>query len=413
MKQKLIIEYFFVIFILLWSGGLFTYGLFEKWFYVLPLLSGLILFLRKKSLGVIEILFILSCTVIAFFQSLKFNGQITSIIEPTMKMLTCACIAHIIYPNFKKVFIITVSFFALVSLFFWMIDIIPFGHNTLYSLASSLPQFGADIYTKTADDGLYSGHMYSLYFYSLTDFGGDEVYSIARNPGPFWEPGRFTIPLSIAIMMILYDDRFRRHYKKRLFILLAADITTFSTTGYFALFLILFGFVVKSFKQSHIRILTVVTLVICFFLVLKLPFMGDKIIYAAGEIDVANSRFGAMFYHWTQIRDSPIIGYGPFLQSCFPVSETSPCGWTDMMRLWGIPFCLLSWSLLYFGCKLYSDRTSVTIQLVCWSVLMILAFTQSIMMSPLFVTCYFFAFCKKRQIPAGLGGYYNRARHVV
>lgn len=391
MKRSLFIEYILVVFILLWSGGLFTYGMFKAWPYILPFVTGFVFFKRKGHLDNGVIIFILLCTIIAFFQAIKFGGPVTSIAEPTLKMLTCAFIAYIIFPNFKRVFINVTCFFAITSLIFWVIDIMPFGHSTLLSIASSLPQLGAETYTEIADNGYHLGEMFSLYLYSVSSHASSGVYTLARNAGPFWEPGRFTIPLTIAIMMILFDENYRKSYRKRLTILLAANITTFSTAGFCVMFIVLFGFIFKSDKSFAVKFFASIFGAVCLLYVTGLSFMGDKIITASEATDVANSRFGAMFYHWTQIVGSPIIGYGAFLQKQYSYLELSPCGWTEMMRSWGIPFSILSWYLLYKGCKIYSPNNKRS-QLFSWLAVMGLAFPQSIMTAPLFLTFYFFAF---------------------
>ena len=394
MKRSLFIEYILVVFILLWSGGVFTYGTFSAWPYVLPFVTGIIFFKRKGHLNRGVIMFISLCTIIAFLQAVKFGGPITSIAEPTLKMLTCAFIAYIVFPNFKKVFINVVSFFAITSLFFWVIDLTPFGHSALLSIASSLPQLGTDNYTQIANDVYQSREVFSLYLYNVFSItSSSEFYTLLRNSGPFWEPGRFTIPLTIAIMMILFDENYRKQYRKWLYILLAANITTFSTTGFCVMFIVLYGIIVNSNKSFASKFFVGIIAVVCLVYVMGLSFMGDKIITASSDTEVANSRFGAMFYHWTQIVGSPIIGYGAFLQNQYSFLEQSPCGWTEMMRSWGIPFSILSWYFLYKGCKIYSPNNKRS-QLFSWLAVMGLAFPQSIMMAPLFLTFYFFAFCK-------------------
>lgn len=79
-----------------------------------------------------------------------------------------------------------------------------------------------------------------------------------RNYGVFWEPGAFQIFLNFGIIFELFCDK-RKGKTIRIIALLTALITTFSTTGYISLCLILMAFLIES--QNANRILPIICLI--------------------------------------------------------------------------------------------------------------------------------------------------------
>lgn len=395
-KNSLLVEYLLVGFVILWSGGYCTYGLFPNWPYALFVAALYILSKRGLKLEDKYIIVISAFALIAVLHSFIFNGPITSIILPTFRLLAIALVAVIVRQNLNHVFITITAFLAFIGLTFWLVDISPNGHDFLLGVAKGMPQLGADTLNESMIKR-YGYVNYTLYFYTVSTGEKDLIGSVFRNCGPFYEPGRFTIPLSIALAMILLTGNYKK-YKKAFFLILITNLTTFSTTGYLVM-IILFGgyYVGKKNIRVVYKIAMLAFVIIIANYVMDLIFMRDKISLAINNTDIANSRFGAMFYHFPQISQSPLIGFGAFLGEIFPDLEMSPCGITDMMRRWGIPMFVVCVVLLYQGTRSYLGTLPIY-RITFLVILLFHAYTQTIMFDPLFILLYFIGGrdCKQR-----------------
>ena len=228
---------------------------------------------------------------------------------------------------------------------------------------------------------------FSLYIFSIPqDFEG-----LMRNSGPFWEPGRFTIYITLALAINLFYFKEKITSKKSL-VLLLTNLTTFSTTGYVATAVLFVGYIFFSnIKKSYKFILSVILLAVVYY-VGQLDFMTEKIAEQSAD-DSTWSRFGAIAYHWNQITQSPIIGFGPFLSNVFGDELlSSPNGLTDLMRYYGIPLSIVFYCLLYRGTKVYVGNSHKGANVCVFVSLLLLCFSQTITYSPFFMVLYFFAF---------------------
>ena len=71
---------------------------------------------------------------------------------------------------------------------------------------------------------------------------------LIRNWGPFWEPGVFQIYVLLALIIVMSEYK-EKHFLKILFIV--TTLSTFSTTGYIILAIILIGFLFESNKKGY------------------------------------------------------------------------------------------------------------------------------------------------------------------
>jgi len=245
-------------------------------------------------------------------------------------------------------------------------------------------------YAKILNEQNYEdyGRVYTLFFYTIPENPIDSIGFLVRNSGPFFEPGRFTIVLTLSLALILFSGSYKR-YKIPFYIILLTNFTTLSTTGYLSMIVLFAGYYANRSGSGNLKnaILFIIIIIGSYF-IMGLSFMGEKISVALGDTDVANTRFGAMFYHWLQIKQSPWIGFGPFLETVFSSLEMSPCGITDMMRKWGIPTFIICVWLLYKGTQSYIlDKPIYKITFV--TILIFAAYTQTIMNEPLYYLLYF------------------------
>lgn len=147
----------------------------------------------------------------------------------------------------------------------------------------------------------------------------------------------------------------------------------------------------SNIKNGNKILLSVILLTIVYY-VGQLDFMTEKIADQSAN-DSSWSRFGAMAYHWTQIMQSPVIGFGPFILKVLGDELlSSPNGLTDMIRYYGIPLSMLFYYLLYRGTKQYVKNNHVGANFFVFISILLLCFSQTITYSPFFMILYFFAF---------------------
>lgn len=110
-----------------------------------------------------------------------------------------------------------------------------------------------------------------LTFFFLTNIDLGDGISIPRNWGPFWEPGVFQAYLLMTLLFIWRD---RRRTDIQRMAVLAALITTFSTTGYLCLLILFFYFSAE--KREPLKI-SKLGISLVFFVALGLIFGGSQI----------------------------------------------------------------------------------------------------------------------------------------
>lgn len=390
-----------ILFLIMMSGGLVTFGAFPNWPYVLTAISCPIFFIKGFRIKKSELVLVAVLVFLTLLQTLKFSGPVTSIVKPIFTFAALMFTARIVRQDFRRLFVGIMVAIAFISLCLWALDLSFTGHGILLSIANSIPQFGADVIRDVEHSSASVSDLRTLYFYSVQNFQTDEIgLSIPRNAGPFFEPGRFTIFLTLALALDV-NLTSGRLLSPSSIILLIADITTFSTSGYLALAIILIGYIISLQVGKSFKVVSVLSVLVICALATRLPFISEKIVTEFGRMDIANSRFGAMLFHLPQIMQSPFIGYGAFLSSVFPDLNLSPCGWTDMIRYWGIPLTIALWVLLYRSMSTFMPKPSKTVKTIfAFLAVMTMCFSQTIMTSPFFYILYFFGLYNVRIVTA-------------
>lgn len=380
--MKNIISYIIIAFAILWSGGAATYALFTNW-PIWGFLFGLY-YLNKKNIKLLpsdyRLLLLINGLVVV--QMLVYGGSLTTMMHQVL-IATCSYFAaKIVAKDFAHCFVRIMLTFAVISLPFYIAANTGL-YGVLLSIADKLPQFGVENMISIGKQE----ELRTLYFYNVYD-SDFTVMNLRRNPGPFWEPGRFTIYLNLAILINLFYFKMPIFSKKNI-ILIVANLTAMSTTGISVMLIIFIVYVLKGNTSKTKKIIWGTILLASIPAILSLDFMSDKI---GGEMsdDATYSRFGAIAYHITQIEKSPFLGFGPFLSTVFGMDlASSPNGVSDSVRYFGIPMAVYIWFLLYRGTNIYI--IGKTERIATFVVLIMLAFTQTIMTSPFYYMLYFFA----------------------
>ena len=100
------------------------------------------------------------------------------------------------------------------------------------------------------------------------------ICPVSRNSGPFWEPGVFGIFINISIFFKLFLEKAKLN---RALLEIASVLTTFSTTNYLILFLLLTFYFAMSSKHIIRLIYLVGSITLFMVIVLNTDFLYNKI----------------------------------------------------------------------------------------------------------------------------------------
>lgn len=387
-KVDIFIDIITILFLMLWSGGGFTYGLWPFWMLIGFPISLFIYKKRECCLNNKIIRTALFLILIVLLQTFIFNGDFNTTLVYLLALFSVMIMSCYLYKGkrFADLYIKIVCLLSVISLLFWCIDFIPQGHSFLLDIGEMLPQLGWENMRATRE-GSTANMSYSLYLYTVY-FIGD--MSIPQNTGPFWEHGIFCIYLVIAFY--LNAIRENKIFTKYNIIFITTIITTFSSSGYVVLIIAMAFIILQRGGLTFRKIILLSLLLVGTNYISSLDFMTEKITENAMSTQ-ESSRFFAMVYHWQQIVKSPFIGYGPYLNRVFSNLVMSPNGWTQLLRIWGIPFSVYLLIAFYRGIGNFfkDNRNSSLIRLGFFVIVMTAVFPQTLSVSYFYFFLFFYS----------------------
>lgn len=261
-----------------------------------------------------------------------------------------------------------------------------------------------------------------LYLFNWMDpLKGQIYFGILRNAGCSWEPGRFAIMLTLAIFCNLCQNGVRFKRNKNIWWLLAALITTLSTTGFFAAMVMYLVFIIKKINLKYIFIaLFVITPVV--YGLWQLDLMGEKImnrIENAKDISRFDAqfdyysheeqegkylgsldRFDAMAFEWLNFTHDPVLGYGRNFEHSYFYTEITTNyrlanGLMKIFSTFGIVLGLFFFYILYRSSVVIAGdsrekRKIGLVLLFCLS-----AISYPILSIPIFTSFWFYGFFQR------------------
>lgn len=387
-KVDIFIDIITILFLMLWSGGGFTYGLWPFWMLIGFPISLLIYKKRKCCLNNKLFRTVLLLTFIVLLQTIFFNGDFNTTSKYLLALFCVMIMSCYLYKGkrFADLYIKIVCLLSVISLLFWCIDFIPQGHSFLLDIGEMLPQLGWENMRATRE-GSTANMSYSLYLYTVYFI---DNLSIPQNTGPFWEHGIFCIYLVIAFY--LNAIRENKIFTKYNIIFITTIITTFSSSGYVVLIIAMAFIILQRGGLTFRKIILLSLLLVGTYYISSLDFMTEKITENAMSTQ-ESSRFFAMVYHWQQIVKSPFIGYGPYLNRVFSNLVMSPNGWTQLLRIWGIPFSVYLLIAFYRGIGNFfkDNRNSSLIRLGFFVIVMTAVFPQTLSVSYFYFFLFFYS----------------------
>lgn len=213
-----------------------------------------------------------------------------------LAFLICVSIVLTRYINFAEF----VFYFDKFMFFISCISLITF---LIYFLNPTFLSFLPTV-TNTANMNFHT-----VIFSNLIDYTGP-----LRNFGAFREPGVYQLFLILALLFQIFC--FKQVNIRHFIIYCIAILTTFSTTGYFALFLVIICYATMisnmTFKQKSMLLL----FMILFFGVISIMLFNDDIFNLVfGKLFMSNSlsytaRMGGIFANLSMWEESPFFGSG-------------------------------------------------------------------------------------------------------
>lgn len=261
-----------------------------------------------------------------------------------------------------------------------------------------------------------------LYLFNWMDPVKGQIYSgILRNAGPSWEPGRFAVMVTLAIFCNLCQNGIKFKGNKNIWWLLAALITTQSTTGFSSVLVIYLIFLIKRFNIKYVFILIFVMIPIVYGL-LQLDFMSEKItdrltkaqdvsrlyeqfdyhndIAVEGAYLGSLDRFDAMVFEWLNFTHDPILGYGRNFEHSYFYTEITTNyrlanGLMKIFSTFGIVLGLFFFYILYRSSVVIAGdsrekRKIGLVLLFCLS-----AISYPILSIPIFTSFWFYGFFQR------------------
>lgn len=360
----------------------------------------IIAFFKKIQLKDIKILFLFLILFFIFYthKVLYGRGTYSNFLGTIITLANAYLIFKIVGKKFFYLFINVVYVFAIIGLFFWILEnLIPPFNDSIQSLVEL---FGTDPSVQM-DSLILFAHESN---YALNDI-------VIRNNGGFWEPGAYVTTLVPAYFYCLLIYGFKH---KKSIVILFTIITTFSTTGLLALFVILLYYVLvspninKKAKLGTVLILLVIA-VTSFF---SFDFLYDKVVEQIAFAEVrdiesaSNGRFLALKKLGYAMQQNPIMGKDYIALKGDEIDYFAPdyvgYGWMQLMARIGIIF--FGWYLIinfkYY--KRFFNANSVEYKKSSLFILpfiaqYILLFGQALYDIPLFDVCFVMAILYKSE----------------
>lgn len=260
-----------------------------------------------------------------------------------VKVAVAIFAAYLLREKFAYAYLRIITFLSIFAIFLWMFNMLGICFPAFYHFENGTG---------------------SLIFYTQTESGANMELGFPRNAGMFWEAGAYGgyILFTFYLFINRLDYLWIKH-RNECIILLIALTTTFSTTCYLILgVLVLLFFRHRVKNKIALVFISVLAIAGFLFIMNSLDFMGDKISgqYANAvdmqEGDYASSRFGAMVMDYYYIKLHPIFGNGLLNETRFSMHQHidnfgTGNGFSGEIAYFGIPF------MLFYLLSIYRNPT--------------------------------------------------------
>lgn len=267
------------------------------------------------------------------------------------------------------------------SLVLWVLNIIFFNHPGLMSFFPETPGGNSIAY---------------LYHWQTIDkIRSDGILITLRNSGCAWESGRYAIMLTLAIFSNLSRRGISFKNNSSVLWLLAALISTQSTTGYVITLVLFAMFSLMKFSARNL-VIFVMLIAPAIYLSFSLDFMGSKIesqmdidetslqsdfgysasLSGSSEYLGSLSRFESMYFEWQNISNDHWLGYGrnpehSYFNNNISSNYVLAGGLLQIFGQYGVILGLLLYFLLFYSSHRIASKSKAGLR-IALSVVIIL-----------------------------------------
>lgn len=298
---------------------------------------------------------------------------------------------------------------SLLSLVFWGIYII---YPSTAAFFRGFPEAG-------------QGH-HIFYLYKWTDPAVREIqsynYSILRNAGCSWEPGRFSIMVLLALYCNLARCGIKFIGNWSGIILLLALLSTQSTTGLLGAIVLYSIFAFKKFDLQYIIAFLIFVVPVSYQLI-SLDFMGEKIeeqldldaslkkinssvdyvnkVKESNEYVGSLARFPSMYFEIINIEHDPLLGYGrndgkSYFSQRISGNFVLTSGLLKIFGQYGIPLGLILYLILYRSSAALGRIFKVR-KFALFAIFLISLTSYTIFITPVFMAFWFYGLFRKEE----------------
>jgi hypothetical protein len=399
-KENKFLKYFLVSLIIAIAGFPFFIG--DQEYIIFGFIISLIAFRRARlKFDKLSLLLILIFFIVEVLQSFKVGEfEVKTITGTYIRLFFAYFVVKIVKKDFLLYYVKILYVLCIISFFFYLFSFLPGFIN--FFLTYITPLFKSPFHQT---GGFYTTSENVIIFTFEAS-----LWEASRNPGPFWEPGAFATFTCIALLFnLVINQKINNKYS---YIFILAIITTFSTSGYIALFLTLFLFVNSVYKSKIKYLFVIIIAITCVILYQQLDFLGKKV---AADEDKAffttGSRFGSALLDLNDFSNSPFVGWGrgSYRYGGDKVIEFTQIhhrnnGLTDLLATYGSILFIVYFIAYYYSFRklneFYKFNKSFAISMLI--VFLVLGFSQGLFMKPFFYALLFLHSIYQEEKPAEL-----------
>jgi hypothetical protein len=380
MAKKIIL--FVILCILILDLSQSTSFISEYVLFVISIIFSVYIISLKNKINTKVLLFSLAWLLINFLVYAMLGKQL--LLLKSIRFITnFILLPYFLHVYYGKIFLFKlekiVFFLTAISLPLYLLNILFL--KSFNSLASPFETF-------TNPDLLDNPNYWSIGLYTN---GIEQIYggiSVLRNCGFMWEPGYFAVIIIWAMMFHWLISGVK--IDKKTIIYSTAILTTFSTSGYLALFVLLSSIFLKnvSFAKLSLLFVFIYTFV---FAVYSLDFVGGKIesnLQVAGTSEFNyDPNYKAVKLNRIQIAKYDLVrvykypwGFGHYDRLSFEgVDVIGTNGLTGLLRIWGVPvFFYIMYCLIRYLKIFNLGKNNPKILFLFFTALLIVFFSQSV-----------------------------------
>ncbi|MCB0395334.1 MAG: hypothetical protein KDD36_01695 [Flavobacteriales bacterium] len=350
---------------------------------------------NTKVLSIVGLFFLVEMLQNVFIYRIAMTTMIGTYIRFFMGIL----IVMMCERNFTRYYVNLIYALTVFGFFFYVPSVLSNNIRDFFTntVCSFFPAIGSG---SDSSDGFYVAQP-TIMFYTF-----HEVLKDFRNSGPFWEPGAYGVFLNLALIFNIINTK--TLITKKNIVFGVAIISTLSTTGFVAFFIVVASYYLVVGSLSRKTFMLSMLVPVSIYMFVTLDFLGDKVEKNMELKDDSTSRFGSFYADVKDWSTSPVIGWGKGEMrfggkefTFFTEEQHRNNGLSDLLATYGI-FVFVVVLLNYyrtFKVLCLANDFNKTFALLAFAVVLLLGFSQSIFQYPFFLSLMFIHYMYAKWIP--------------